>query len=295
MASRVEEFVVSGYGGYKSEARILRHPDPHAVPAVLVGGAFQAKSTWGRLESVLTETFHMVTVDLPGWGDADPLPASYGVDFLSESLHALLAATGFDRFHLFGGSYGSAVAYRYAQVHPQHVLRVILASAARQIPTQARRDMRHTIELIDAGHIEEFADFGIGVLLNLAPDVRVTRQAAVRRILHTLMRGLAPSAREKYRSNTQRLLAQPPMGSHPPVTAPVLVVTGEHDHFTPADHGRQLAAVCSDARHVLLRDADHTVHLEVPDQLGDLMTRFCTGQDLDGLAYLVTAAEESAA
>ncbi|NUU22751.1 MAG: alpha/beta hydrolase [Streptomycetaceae bacterium] len=294
MASRVEEFVVSAYRGYKSEARIVRHPDPRARPAVLVGGAFQAKASWGRLESVLNETFHTVTVDLPGWGDADPLPASYGIDFLAESLHDLLGATGFERFHLFGGSYGSAVAYRYAQVHPRHVLRVVLASAACRIPEQARRDMRHTIDLIDAGHIEEFADFGIDVLLNPAPDVRVARQAAVRRILHTLMRDLSPGARDKYRSNTQRLLEQPPMPTHPQVAAPVLVITGEHDHFTPADHGRRLAALCPDARHVLLRDADHTVHLEVPDQLGDLVTRFCTDQDLDNLPYLVPDLAEPA-
>ncbi|MEZ0091386.1 alpha/beta fold hydrolase [Streptacidiphilus sp. EB129] len=280
-----EEFVVSEYRGYKSESRTLRHHDPEAETVVLIGGAFQRKTAWGRLEVALAETFHVVTVDLPGWGDADTLPASYGVDFLTESLHALLGAAGHRRLDVFGGSYGAAIAYRYAQTHPEAVRRLVVVGPVSRIPERVREAMRQSLDLLDNGRMDEFADLGTHMLLSAEPGARVARRSAVHRILHRLFRDIGDSDREKYRNNTLRLLEQGLPSPTPRVAAPVLVATGEHDAFTPPELCREFALGCPGALFTVLRDADHAIHLEVPDQLADLLTRFFTGQSLAGLAY----------
>jgi hypothetical protein len=69
------------------------------------------------------------------------------------------------------------------------------------------------------------------------------------------------------------------------VDVPVLLGTGEHDDFTTPALCRSVAGHCTDARFTLLRHADHAVHLEVPDQLADLLLRFFADRPLDGLEY----------
>ncbi|MFC8764767.1 alpha/beta fold hydrolase [Streptomyces sp. NPDC057193] len=279
-----EEFVMSAYGGYKSEGRTLWHRDPEAQTVVLIGGALQRKTAWGRFEAVLAARFHVFTVDLPGWGEADILPASYDVDFLADALHDLLGTAGHRLVHLLGASYGSGIAHRYAQRYPDAVRSLCLAGPLLRVPDEVREDFRRTVELLDKERMEEFAELSVGVILRSTPGARVTRQAAVRRILHSMFRNIDGADAQKYRNNTLRLLHQAPPPV-PPVTAPVLVATGEHDLFTPPDLCREVAATCSDARIALVYDADHAMHLELPNQAGDLLTRFAAGESLDGLAY----------
>jgi pimeloyl-ACP methyl ester carboxylesterase len=279
-----EEFVVSGYGGYKSEGRTLRHRDPASETIVLIGGALQRKTAWGRFEAVLAEKFHVFTVDLPGWGDADTLPASYGVDFLAAALHDLLGAAGHRQVHVLGASYGSGIAYRYAQTYPQGVRSIALAGPLVWVPDEIREDLRRTVDLLDGERMEEFAELSADIILHSRPGARVNRQSAVRRILHSMFRDIDDADRAKYRNNTLRLLQQAP-SPQPAIAAPVLVATGEHDLFTPPDLCREIASTCPDARFTLVHDADHAMHLELPKQAGDLLTRFATGESLDGLAY----------
>ncbi|MFD5919449.1 alpha/beta fold hydrolase [Kitasatospora sp. NPDC058201] len=281
-----EEFVVSGYGGYRSEGRTLRHRDPDVDTVVLIGGALQRKAAWGRFEAVLAERFHVFTVDLPGWGDADTLPAALGVDFLAGALHDLLEAAGHGRgqVHVLGASYGSGIAHRYAQTRPCAVRSIVLAGPLLWVPDAVREDLRRSVDLLEDGRMEEFAELSADVILRSTPGARVTRQAAVRRILHSMFRDIVGADREKYRHNTLRLLRQTP-SPQPPITVPVLVVTGEHDRFTPPELCREVASACTDARLVLVYDADHAMHLELPARAGDLLTRFVTGESLDGLSY----------
>jgi pimeloyl-ACP methyl ester carboxylesterase len=279
-----EEFVVSSYGGYKSEGRTLWHGDPAAETVVLIGGALQRKTAWGRFEAALAKTFHMFTVDLPGWGDADTLPASYGLDFLADALHDLLEAAGHRQVHVLGASYGSGIAHRYAQTHTQAVRSLTLAGPLLWVPDATREDLRRTVDLLEGGRMDEFAALSADTILRSTPSARVTRQSAVRRILRSMFADIGEADREKYRNNTLRLLEQAP-SPKPPITVPAMVSTGEHDLFTPPSLCREVASACLDARVVLVYGADHAMHLELPDLAGDLLTRFATGQSLDGLPY----------
>ena len=71
------------FDGYRYESRVVQGAATGLAPVVLVGGAFQRKEEWGRLERGLLAHADVVTVDLPGWGTADLLPETYGADFLA--------------------------------------------------------------------------------------------------------------------------------------------------------------------------------------------------------------------
>ena len=74
--------------GYRALGQVYPHPEPSLGPILLVGGAMQRKEGWGRFEGVLRRESTVVTVDLPGWGGAEVLPARYGIGFLADCLAA---------------------------------------------------------------------------------------------------------------------------------------------------------------------------------------------------------------
>ncbi|WP_216893613.1 alpha/beta fold hydrolase [Nocardia alni] len=281
----VQGVVTSEYQGFHSECLTQPHPDSVTAPVVLVGGAFNRKETWGRFGRALATDATLVTVDLPGWGDMEVLPARYGVDFLAHALHEVLLAGGHDTVNVFGGSYGSAIAYRLAQLYPEQVRRLALFGTMSQIPDYVRPEFLRTIELMRAGRIEEFAECCLQLLMCQDPTVPVTNRDTVADILRTVFLSVSPDDLAKYEQNTLRLLEHDLYLPHPPISAPVLVGVGEYDPLTRPEFCRATATTCPDARFVQLRNADHSVHLEIPYELSDLMLRFFTDRSLDGLDY----------
>ena len=104
----------------------------------------------------------VVTVDLPGWGAADLLPQTYGVDFLAAALDRLLDDLGLTHINMLAGSYGTGIAYRLAQVSPHRVARMALIGTMTEIPEHAAAAFRHTLELLAAGRMDEFASATVG-------------------------------------------------------------------------------------------------------------------------------------
>ena len=268
--------------GYRSLGRVLVHPAPTLPPVLLVGGAMQRKEGWGRLETALHREATVVTVDLPGWGGAGLLPAQFGMGFLADSLAALLRTAAVGAVHVFGGSYGSAIAYQLGLRHPALVRRVALFGALGRIPPAMRPRLTWTIGLLRQGLCERFAHEVLDAMLNQDPQISLARRGAVERILYTVFRALGPLEAAQYEQNTLRLLAPGRFDlSPPPADVPLLFGVGEHDSFTTVRDCRAFARACPGSAFVRLRESDHPVHLRCPDELAGLLQRFFRAQTLD--------------
>jgi pimeloyl-ACP methyl ester carboxylesterase len=277
MNERLYEVV---HRGYRALGRVLVHPAPTEPPVLLVGGAMQRKEGWGRLEGVLRRESTVVTVDLPGWGGAGLLPAQFGMAFLADALAASVRAAAVGAVHVFGGSYGSAVAYQLGRRHPGLVRRVALFGALGAIPDAMRPRLTGSIAMLRDGRHEMFAREVVEAMLNQDPHIRLARRGAVERILLALFGGLGPLEAAQYEQNTLRLLAPGRFEPCPPPQAPMLFGVGEHDSFTTVRDCRAFAQSCPGAAFVRLRHSDHPVHLRCPDELAGLLRRFFHGADL---------------
>ncbi|WP_186316213.1 alpha/beta fold hydrolase [Catellatospora sichuanensis] len=274
------------WAGYRCHSRIVRSTRPRLAPVLLVGGAFQRKEDWGRLEQGLLTYADVVTVDLPGWGTADLLPETYGVDFLAAALDHILGELGLAQVNVTSGSYGTAIAYRLAQLHPGRVARMVLIGTMTAIPDDAADAFRHTLDLLAAGQMDEFATTTVDLSLTRDIDADITiRRQVLRRILLNRVRTATADEIAKYAANTRRLLNGTLVDFTRPPTQPALVTTGEHDTFTTPRMCRELAGTCPDSWFAVIRNADHLVHMERSAEVVDLMTRFFGDADLTDLPY----------
>jgi len=98
---------------------------------VLLHGFAANKETWLKMAGGLTDHFHVVIPDLPGWGESSRTAGGdYGVPAQAARLDAFAAATGLPRFLLVGQSMGGAIAGVYAADHPDRVAALTLMSSA---------------------------------------------------------------------------------------------------------------------------------------------------------------------
>src|SRR4051812_27935824 len=71
------------FDGFRFTCRIVRQGAGRTEPLLVLGGSSQDRNSWVRHEKWLAPLGQVITVDLPGYGTADFLPAKYGVDFLA--------------------------------------------------------------------------------------------------------------------------------------------------------------------------------------------------------------------
>ncbi|MEV5242496.1 alpha/beta hydrolase [Streptomyces cinnamoneus] len=281
----LEEAIPLTLDGYAYSGRVVHQPNARMAPVVLVGGAFQHQNAWGRLEQGFLESASVITMDLPGWGAADRLPARYGFGFLAEALDQLLAKVASAPVNVLATSYGTAVAYQWAWEHPGRVERMALVGTMSHLTDRVRAIVEHTLRLVAEDRRAEFVESVIEGMMCTSPRVTVSRRSTVVRCLTRALREMTADDLGKYHDNSLRLLAHAELPGGAAVRVPSLVVTGEHDPLSTPAMGREVASRLADVRFTTLRNADHLVHLECPAELVDLLTRFFADDCLDGLDY----------
>ncbi|MEU8895521.1 alpha/beta fold hydrolase [Nocardia sp. NPDC048505] len=89
------------------------HRTGSGEPLVLVHGVGSRWQVWEPIIDTLAESFEVIAVDLPGFGESAPLPHTT-VDTLTDALADFLAAQGIQRAHLAGNSMGGLIALKLA-------------------------------------------------------------------------------------------------------------------------------------------------------------------------------------
>jgi pimeloyl-ACP methyl ester carboxylesterase len=97
---------------------------------VLLHGFAANKETWLSMAKGLTDHFHVVIPDLPGWGESSRNEnGDYGIPAQAARIETFAAAIGAKRFLLVGQSMGGAIAGVYADQHPERVASLVLMSS----------------------------------------------------------------------------------------------------------------------------------------------------------------------
>jgi pimeloyl-ACP methyl ester carboxylesterase len=280
----VEERRLS-YGGFGFVCRTASRGARATEPFVLLGGSSQDRYSWVRHEPALVGLGSVTTVDLPGYGEADFLPARYGLDFLADAVHRMLDDLGLERVNLLGACFGGAVGLRFAQRHPDRVRRLLLVGMTVAIPDDYADRVPHWTRLLDEGKTAELARDLVDRFMSPSGTGRVRRHAAVSRLLYRQFSERGPDRLRMDLEHNTRLMSHDWYVPAPVPPVPALVLTGEYDTLTPPHMGRRTAGSLSGAWFTTVKEADHLVPVERSDELSDLVARFCADRPICGLPY----------
>lgn len=245
---------------------------PASERAVLLLHGFTGdRSTWHPLAERLAARRRVIVPDLPGHGDTR-LRAVPDMAGTTAMLGDLLATVGVRSTTPVGYSMGGRVALHVALSALVPVEGLVLVSASPGLATEAERRRRCDDDDALAASIERDGVAAFAERWEAQP-LFATQPAALRARLRARRvaasgPGLAASLR---RLGTG---AQPWLGDRlGALGCPVLLVTGEHDGKFQRIAAAMEGAI-PHARHVVIPDAGHAVHLERPDAFGAVLETF---------------------
>jgi 4,5:9,10-diseco-3-hydroxy-5,9,17-trioxoandrosta-1(10),2-diene-4-oate hydrolase len=105
--------------------------DPAAETVVMLHGGGPGASAWsnfGRNMAVLSDRFHVLAIDQPGFGKSDK-PTEFPTQFYTfsaDTIAELLDQLGIAKAHFVGNSLGGGTSVRFALNHPDKAGRLVL-------------------------------------------------------------------------------------------------------------------------------------------------------------------------
>jgi abhydrolase domain-containing protein 6 len=118
---------------------------------LLLHGIFAEKDHWVEFARQLTPRYHVIALDLPGFGESSRLEdQSYGYPEQVRRLHEFVARLDLGTIHLAGNSMGGALAALYALEHPERVRSVAFIGAPHGIRSSRRSEADRRIEAGEA-------------------------------------------------------------------------------------------------------------------------------------------------
>lgn len=231
---------------------------------VLVHGFTQTLRSWDHMAGLLSDTFQVVRVDLPGHG------GSAGIDLSFEATAEALGAAG-GRATYVGYSLGGRLCLRLALDRPELVQSLVLVGASPGLADAGERAARRAADEALAADIErhgtaDFLDRWLAqpLFATLAPDATdiESRRANPPGGLAAALRRLGTGVQEPLWDRLGEL------------GMPVLAVSGQDDAKFSRVAERMAAAIGPNAEAVALAGAGHAVHLERPASFHRLLSAF---------------------
>ncbi|GAA2143307.1 alpha/beta hydrolase [Kitasatospora kazusensis] len=281
---RVEERELV-FAGFRFVCRLVHQDNPSTAPILVLGGSSQDRFSWLRYEKRLVPLGTLITVDLPGYGTADFLPAMYGPDFLAAALRHMLTELDIPRVNLVAACYGGAVGLRFAQHYPAMVERLLLVGMTARIPEDYAEAMRRWAVMIERGETSTIARELTERFMSPPGTGVVRRHAAVSRLVYQQISGQSGEQLRMSAEHNTRLMRHEWFRPEPVPAVPSLVATGEYDTLCTPAMGREVAALLPAARFLTVTESDHLAPVERADVFADLLARFCGGESVDDLPY----------
>ena len=202
-----------------------------------------------RAHELLAERFRVIALEIPGFGDQANARAETYLD-VGSTIVTALREIGLERFHLWGTSFGGAVALGTAAAAPESIEALVLESPGAILPevfpeVNSREDLHQLLY----AHPEQHP---------LAPALDPTALEQRRSLVERLQRAT--------REEVEKQLAD--------VSVRTLVVFGALDRLTPPELGPIYRDVMPNCEYILIDDAAHDIAADQPEELATLVARF---------------------
>ncbi|MET1080090.1 MAG: alpha/beta hydrolase [Pseudomonas sp.] len=250
---QVDDLTIHYYEGGRADQETL----------VMIHGFGANKDNWLRFARYFTSDYHVIALDLPGFGESSQPDVAYDAASQMERLVRVVKALGLGRVHLIGNSMGGQIAALYAARHPQGVASVALVDNAGITPPQQselfarlQRGEPNPLVVKTAEDFPRLLDF---VFVDVPSMPKALQQ-------HFAQQAIANSG---HYENIFRQLVEHPVPLEPElpnIQVPVLVLWGDRDRTLHVSSVEVMRPLLRQSRVVIMKDCGHVPMLERPEE-----------------------------
>jgi 2-hydroxymuconate-semialdehyde hydrolase len=262
-----------------TRVRFHESGDPAAPPVLLLHGIGRSLEDWALQHPLLDGDYRVISVDMPGFGLSQRMPAPTTLAVLADGVWATLDTIGETRpVHLMGNSLGGAVSMTMLAATPDRVSTLTLVNSAgfgKEVTVALRllavpglgRQMLRRVDRLTAPRMERmiFADRALVTPERIEMAIRIARQPDFAPVYLEIakqlggLRGVAAAWRTE-------LLA-----SLAAATKPTMLVWGDRDLILPSKHLAAARAAFPHAQSHMFARTGHMAQIERPDEFAGLV------------------------
>ncbi len=232
------------------------------------------KFTFALAARELVKHYHIISVDLPGFGDADkPAKEKYSLKHYEDWVLEFIHAKGIDNCHIMGNSLGGAIAAGIAADHPELFKTITLIGSAGVMGDEPVGIYKMVQEGDNVFAIENMEDFNrlLHTVFKKPPPLpfllkhyRLRKFLANRewydKLLDDLMEGFLTERFDLNNFDRSALLNE----KIKKIKKPVLLIWGDDDKLSPPALGEIFNKLIKDSKFVLMKNTGHLPQVESP-------------------------------
>ena len=255
------------------ELHFLQTGPENAPPVCFLHGGAAHAHWFDRVIPALSDRFHVISLDQRGHGESQwARPAAYATEDFAGDLQALMDRLGLARMTLVGHSMGGHNSMGFAAWHPARTAALVVVDARPYLPPDRVQRMRERGRRPPRLHASEDAAVAS---FRLLPRETIADPAL---LAHMARMGLARvDGGVKYRFDPACYGDRKPVDCWPllpRVTAPTLVVRGEHSPVLPVEMATRMLETIPRAELVEIPGAYHHLTLDAPEAFSAALDAF---------------------
>ena len=236
---------------------------------VFLHGIGGRAETWRYQLERFADAYHVIALDLPGYGRSDALP-EMSLPALAEWLNGLLTVYDLEDSILVGHSLGGMIVQEYLAAYDGGVTAVVLYATS---PAFGPKDgewqqqfIRRSLQPLDQGK----------TMHELAPSIArgMVGSAGSAEGVELARQGVAAASSETYRASVMCLVDFDQRANLDKIEIPCLALVGEEDRNAPAPMMEKMAGHIPTGDFVSLPHLGHLAHLENPDLFNKVLQTF---------------------
>ncbi|WP_139043301.1 alpha/beta fold hydrolase [Mycobacterium lentiflavum] len=260
----------------------LQYLDYGAGPAVvLLHGMASSWQWWLENIPALAQQHRVIAVDLPGFGQSDPLPAPAEMATHARTVLDLLTELGIESATVSGHSMGGLVAIEMFKADPRRTSNLILVDSG-GVPMSERRlaVILVVLRLCSAFLRRRFVRHALATRMwvrqiALRAAFRDPRAMSPELAAMTMPAFGGPGSVDAIPAAARSVHATVPES----ITCPVLLVWGEHDVVVPPSCAHQMHDKLPDCELAVFSGVGHSPMVELPDRFNDLALNFLAAHE----------------
>src|SRR3954469_10664103 len=221
-------------------------------PLLLLHGGLVTIETWSNQRAAFAEHFRVYLPERRGHGRTPDVPGPTSYVLMAADTAAFMQAVGIESPHMVGWSDGGNVALELALGWPQLVRKMVVIGAAAHVDgaTQDSTDWVNSLT------VDSLAPFLTEPYARMSPDGPEHLPVIAKKTVEMW-----------------RTLPRHEMSELEAVTAPTLILIGDHDGVT-IEHAAAMMHAIPNAQLAVIPGADHGVMLDKPEIVNKLILDF---------------------
>lgn len=223
---------------------------------ILIHGFPMNQQVWTDFAEKLSESFQVVTLDLPGFGKSPSLPANFTLEDVAAEIAGFIGKRNYTAPVVVGHSLGGYVSLALAEQAPELIKGLCLFHSTALADSEEKKQSRNKVaDFIEKQGVHAFTSNFIGPLYVDPQHSSVTRvkEIAVQSKKETVI-GYTRAMRD--RRDRQHVLAS--------FHAPILLLAGKKDPGIPPETIETQASLSEKAEAVILPEVAHMGMFESP-------------------------------